>query len=337
MAIAFEIADINMSRMMRAVVVPKYGTPDVVKVKQIPIPKPKSDQVLVKVAASSLNALDVRLVKADPFFIRLMFGLFAPKRFGPGVDIAGTVEAVGANVTKFKPGDEVFGNILEQGKGGRGLAEYCVCLEKSLLIKPNNLTFQEAAAVPLGAQTSVVGLRDYVKPGKKVLVTGSSGAVGCYAVQVAKAYGAHVTAVCSTAKVDFVKSLGPDKVLDYNKVDYFKTGDTYDIVFDTACYHSLYAGRDALNPNGVFLLVGGNIGKIIWSNFIKSWLQKDGKKFTNVSIDDDTTGLATVKELVEEGKIFPPVDKVYPLEQAAAAMWRMERREVKGKIVVSIE
>lgn len=326
-----------MSRMMRAIVIPKYGTPDVVKLKQIPIPTARSDQVLVKVAAASLNALDLRLVKADPAFFRLLFGLFSPKGFGLGIDIAGTVEAVGANVTQFKPGDEVFGNILERGNGGKGLAEYCCCLEKSLVSKPSKLTFQEAAAIPLGAQTSVVGLRDYVKPGKRVLVTGSSGAVGCYAVQVAKAYGAHVTAVCSTTKVDFVKSLGPDKVLDYNKVDYFKTGDTYDIVFDAACYHSLYAGRDALNPNGVFLLVGGNACTVISSNFIKSSLQTDGKKFIKVSVDDDTTGLATVKELVEEGKIFPPIDKVFPLEKAADALWRMERRQVKGKIVISIE
>ena len=326
-----------MSKMMRMAVVTKYGTPDVVKIKQVPIPKPKPNQVLVKVAASSLNSVDIRVVKADPAFIRLGFGFFAPKSFGPGVDIAGKVEAVGSDVTMFKPGDEVFGNILEQGKAGRGLADYTVCHEKSLLIKPDNITMQQAAAIPLGAQTAVVGLRDYIKEGQRVLVTGSTGAVGCYAVQVAKAHGAHVTAVCATAKVEFVRSLGADKVLDYNEVDYLRTGDTYDIVFDAACYHSLYAVRDALNENGVHLLVGGSICKIVTSRIIKSRLETKGRTTKVVSLDDDETGLGQVKELVEQGSIFAPIDKVFPLEKVVDALWRMERRQVKGKIVVAIE
>lgn len=332
-----QISEDMASKLMLAAVVPRYGTPDVVKVKKIPIPRPNADQVLVKVVAASLNSVDLRVVKADPFFIRFVTGLFSPRGKVLGADVAGRVVAVGNNVTRFKPGDEVFGNILERAKGMGACAEYCCPREESLELKPPNVSFQEAAAFPLGAHTAVVGFRDCIKRGDRVLVTGSSGGVGCFAVQVAKAHGAHVTAVCSTEKVNFVKSLGPDKVVDYRKVDYFKTGDKYDIIFDAAAFRSLYDGRDALKPNGTYLLVGGLVRKLIGGQLFRWRLEKDGKKFQLVSLDDDTTGMGQVREIVEQGKLDAPIDKVYPLEEIRSALWRIENREVKGKVVIAVE
>lgn len=323
----------GIPKMMRAAAVYRYGK---IKVENKAVPLPKGKKVLVKVAAASLNSADIRFITADPFFLRLKLGLFSARGFTPGCDLAGKVVAIGEDVTRFEVGDLVFGNILERGEGVKSLAEYCCGLETSLEKIPNGISFKEAAAFPLGAQTAVVAMRDCVKEGDKVLITGSSGSVGCFAIQVAKAYGAHVTAVCSTSKVDFVKSLNPDKVIDYKKEDYFLTGETYDVIVDIAAYHSLYKGRDTLKPNGSYRLVGGSIRKLLGSMMFKSKLQSHGKSFEVVSLDYDTTGMSEVRRLVEERKIHAPVDREYTLEQVSEAVKRMVRREVLGKVIIDI-
>ena len=323
--------------LMRAAVLTKYGSPDHVQVKQVPIPKPKSGQVLVQVVAASVNSVDLRLIKSDPFFLRFVTGLFYPRGLILGADIAGRVVSVGKSVTRFKPGDEVFGNVLEKAKGLGGFGEYCCPQETSLEMKPSNVSFQEAAAMPLGAQTAVVGFRDHLREGDDVLITGASGGVGCYAIQVAKMYGAHVTAVCSTEKVGFVKGVGADKVIDYCTTNYFNSDVKYDIIFDIAAFHSLYEGRDALKPNGTYLLVGGLVRKLMGAQLYKSALEKDGKKFYTVSLDNDKTGMSEVRDTVSQGKLNAHIDKVYPLEDVSKAIWHVWNRKVKGKVVVAIE
>ncbi len=247
---------------MKAFIYTKYGPPDVLELQEIDKPVPGDDQVLVKVHAVSINAYDWHLLTADIFLVRLMGeGLRRPKHQILGADIAGTVETVGRNVTQFQPGDAVFGDIA--GSSSAGFAEYAVAREKQLAIKPANLSYDEAAAVPMAAITALQGLRyvGKIQAGQKVLIQGASGGVGTFAVQLARYYGAEVTAVCSSGKEDLIRSLGADFVIDYTREDFTRNGQKYDLILGVNGYHSLAAYKRALAPTGVYVMAGGSPGQ----------------------------------------------------------------------------
>ena len=243
---------------MKAIICTKYGSPDVLQFKEVEKPTPKDDEVLVKIHAASVNMYDWHLLTADIFMVRLMGGgLLRPKHPIPGADIAGRIEAAGSHIKQFRPGDEVFGDISACGDGG--FAEYVSVRESSLALKPSNLTFDEAAAVPMAATTALQGLRDqgHIQPGQKVLIQGASGGVGTFAVQIAKYYEAEVTAVCSTGNVDLALSLGADHVIDYTKKDFTQSGKQYDLILAVNGYHPLSAYQRALAPRGIYVMAGG--------------------------------------------------------------------------------
>ena len=245
---------------MKAIVYTKYGPPDVLHLEEVEKPIPKDNEILIKVHAASVNAYDWRHLRADPFFIRLMgVGLLRPKHKILGADIAGRVEAVGRNVTQFRPGDDVFG----EGSYG-GFAEFVCVDEKRVVLKPADLTFEEAAAVPMAALTALQGLRDkgQIQAGQKVLINGASGGVGTFAVQIAKSFGTEVTGVCSTAKMDLVRSIGADHVIDYTQEDVTNNGQQYDLIFDNAAYRSISKYRRILSPGGRYVLAGGSMARL---------------------------------------------------------------------------
>jgi NADPH:quinone reductase-like Zn-dependent oxidoreductase len=245
---------------MKAMVYTNYGSPDVLKLKEIQKPTPQNDEVLIHVRGAAVNAGDRLLLRGDPFMIRLTAGLRKPKHQILGADVAGRVAAVGRNVTQFQPGDDVFGDLSDSGFGA--FAEYVAAPAHAVALKPARMTFEEAAAVPSAAITALQGLRDQaqIQPGQKVLINGASGGVGTFAVQIAKALGAEVTAVCSTRHVARVRSLGADHVIDYQQEDYTQNGRQYDVILDAAAYRSLADNQRALAPEGVYVLVGGSGG-----------------------------------------------------------------------------
>ena len=245
---------------MKAIVCPKYGSPDVLQLKNIEKPAPKDDEVLIKVYAASVNSRDWRRMRANPFFLRLMTGgLLKPKNAILGADVAGRVEAVGSDVKQFLPGDEVFGVLSRYG--GRTFAEYVCAGENEIALKPANLSFEQAAAVPLAAMTALQGLRDKgnIQPGQKVLINGASGGVGTFAVQIAKSFGAEVTGVCSTRNLEMVRSLGADHVIDYTKEDFTQNGQQYDLILAVNGYHPISDYLHALKPEGTYVVAGGSM------------------------------------------------------------------------------
>jgi NADPH:quinone reductase-like Zn-dependent oxidoreductase len=258
---------------MKAVVYTKYGSPDVLQLKDVEKPAPKENEVLIKILAASVNAYDWHFLTADIFLLRLMGGgLLKPKYTRLGTDIAGRVETVGKNVKQFQPGDDVYGMV----RGG--FAEYACALEDALALKPSNLSFEEAAAVPMAAVTAVQGLRDEgrIQAGQKVLINGASGGVGTFAVQIAKSFGAEVTAVCSTRNVDQARSLGADHVIDYTKEDFTQSGQQYDLIFATNGYHSLSDYKRALTPRGIYVMAGGSKAQIFQAMLMGSWMSERG-------------------------------------------------------------
>ncbi|MFH0756810.1 MAG: NAD(P)-dependent alcohol dehydrogenase [Bacteroidota bacterium] len=315
---------------MKAIVQRKFGSPDVLELREIEKPVPGEDQVLLKIAAVSLNAYDWRHVRADPFLLRLMGGgLLKPKHPVLGADMAGTVEAVGKNVTRFQPGDEVFG----EGHYG-GLAEYACADQHCFVLKPANLSFEAAAAAPMAALTALQGLRNTgkIREKQKVLINGASGGVGTFAVQIAKSFGAEVTGVCSTSKVDLVRSLGADHVIDYTLEDITRLGERYDLIFDTAAYRSISDYKRILNPGGMYVLAGGSISRIMQLMF-KTSRNKNMRLISAKVIRED---LQTISELLETGKIKSAIDKSYPLTETAAAMRYLEQGHVRGKVVITV-
>src|SRR5438874_2588851 len=245
---------------MKAIVNTTYGSPDVLQFKEVARPTPKDDEVLVKVHAASVNAAELHLLRADPFLMRFMgYGLLKPKHTILGAAIAGRVEAVGRNVKQLQPGDEIFGDLTKSGWGA--FAEYVCSREDALALKPANVTFEEAAAVPLAAVTALQGLRakGQIQPGQKVLIHGAGGGVGTFAVQIAKSFGAEVTGVCSTRNVDMVRSLGADHVIDYTQADFTKNGQRYDFIFAVNGYHSIFDYKRALSCKGVYVMIGGSM------------------------------------------------------------------------------
>jgi len=319
---------------MKAIVYTKYGPHDVLQLTEIERPVPKDNEVLVKVQAASLNAYDWHMLRAKPFLVRLMGGgLVKPKNTILGADAAGRVEAVGGNVKQFKPGDEVFGTVKA------AFAEYTCPRENVLALKPANLSFEEAAAVPMAAITALQGLRDqgHIQPGQKVLINGASGGVGTFAVQMAKSFGAEVTAVCSPRNLDMAQSFGVDYVIDYTKEDFTKNEKRYDLIFAANGYHPISDYKRALSPKGRYVMAGGSTAQMFQAMLLGPWISMTGrKKMGGVAAKLSQKDLVFVKELIESGKVKPFIDRRYPLSEVADAVRYLEEGHARGKIVITI-
>ncbi len=326
------------TELMKAIVYRCYGSPDVLEFEDVEKPTPADDEVLVKVHAAAVNPLDWHYMRGSPYIMRLGVGLGAPTRTSMGVDFAGTVEAVGSNVKRFKPGDEVFG-----GRSG-AFAEYVTVREdRALALKPANMTFEQAASVPIAGITALQALRDkgQLKPGQKVLINGASGGVGTFAVQIAKSYGAEVTGVCSTRNVEMVRSIGADHVIDYTQEDYTKSGQHYDLIIDNVGNHSLLANRRVLNPDGIFVIIGGPKGNWLapLMNPIKALMLSPfvGQEFVMILAKLDKDDLAILGDLMQAGKVTPVIDRRYRLSEVPAAIRYSEEGHARGKIVIDLE
>ena len=325
---------------MKAVVYYNYGSPDVLQLEEVEKPVPTDNQVLVKVRAVSINPYDWHFMEGVPYIARVLgFGPLKPTSPRLGVDFAGTVEAVGKNVTQFKQGDEVFG-----GKGG-AFAEYLVINEKFLVAKPANITFEQAGSVQIAGLTALQGLRDKgkIQPGQKVLINGASGGVGTFAVQIAKSMGAHVTGVCSGRNVELVRSLGADHVIDYTKEDFTKGGQRYDVILDNVGNRSLSESRRVLTPNGRYVLVGGGgvndnrwigpFGAVIKTLLVKPFISQEMNMMMSEVKKEDLTLLV---ELMQSGKVKPVIDKTYPFSEIREAIRYVETGRARGKVVVTL-
>lgn len=320
---------------MKAILQTNYGSADVLKFAEVATPAPKENQVLVKVRAASINAADYRMMEAKPFFIRLMGdGFWKPKDPRIGRDVAGILEAVGENVTQFRPGDEVFG--CAEGS----FAEYALARESYLALKPAGVTFEDAAAVPIAAVTALQGLRDTggIRAGQKVLIQGASGGVGTFAVQLAKVFGTDVTAVCSPRNVEMARSLGADHVMDYTQEDFTRSGSHYDLIFAANGYHWLGAYKRALCPQGVYVCAGGTMPQFFQAMLLGAGMsEKGGRKLTSMGVakvtQEDLTYLA---ELLAASKITPVIDARYTLEKAPEAMRYVEEQHAQGKVVITV-
>lgn len=326
---------------MKAVVYTNYGSPDVLEIRDVKKPVPNDDQILIKVRAAAVNPLDWHFMEGTPYIMRAMgVGLRKPKDPRLGVDYAGQVEAVGKNVTQFKPGDEVFG-----GKTG-AFAEYvCARADRAIALKPANITFEQAASVPIAAITALQALRDKgkVHAGQKVLINGASGGVGTFAVQIAKSFGADVTGVCSTRNLDLVRSLGADHVIDYTKEDFTKGDERYDVILDNVGTQPLSGFRHALQPKGICVMIGGGgpndggligpmgrpIVALVMSPFIS---QKMGMMMAELNKQD----LTILGDLMQSGKVKPVIDRTYPLSQIAEAMRYLEAGHARGKVIITV-
>jgi len=324
---------------MKAIICPRYGSPDVLQLREVEKPSPQQDEVLIQINAASLNSRDLRMLRANPFFMRLMpGGLFRPKNKILGADLAGRVETIGSNVKQFTPGDEVFG-YLPSATGRGTLAEYVSANEKYLTLKPANLTFEQAAAVPLAATTALQGLRDKgnIQSGQKVLINGASGGVGTFAVQIAKSFGAEVTAVCSTRNLEMVRSLGEDHVIDYTVEDFTQTGQQYDLILAVNGYHPITDYLHALKPEGTCVVAGGSISQLFQAARVgRNNSKVGGQKITVLSLEHKHEDLIFIKELLESGKIIPFIDGCYPLNETREAFWYFEKEHPKGKVVIRV-
>jgi NADPH:quinone reductase-like Zn-dependent oxidoreductase len=322
---------------MKAIVYTQYGSPDELRLAEVTKPSPADDDVLVKVRAVGLNAADWRMLRADPFLVRFSNGLLAPKRTILGADIAGTVAATGAGVTQLRPGDAVFVELSVNRFGG--LAEFACVPQRAPAPKPANLSFEEAAAVPMGALTALQGLRDAgkIQPGQKVLIHGASGGVGTFAVQFAREFGAEVTAVCSTSKVDQARALGADHVIDYTREDFAKGGRQYDLILGVNGNRSLSDYERALTPTGIYVMAGGATSQMFQAILLgRLKTRPGGKTMRFVSAHASQTDLLFIKELIEAGRIKPVMDRCYPLEQTAEAFRYLEAGHAKGKVVITV-
>jgi NADPH:quinone reductase-like Zn-dependent oxidoreductase len=323
---------------MRAIVQTEYGAPDVLSLKEVDRPIISNHGVLVRIRAASVHAGDWHLMRGTPFLLRFMYGgLLKPKIQILGCDIAGEVEAVGRDVTQFQPGDLVFGDLSASGFGA--FAEYVCVPETALALKPNNLTFEEAATVPVSALAALQGLRDVskIQPGQKILINGASGGVGSFAVQMAKVFGAEVTAVCSTSKADMVRSLGADRILEDIQTAFLHHKQEYDSIFDAAAYHSVFNYLPLLTPQGTYAIVGGSTVRLFQGMFLGLWMARtSGKKVKCLVSQPNREDLIVLKDLLEAGKIRPWIDRTYPLQEVPTAIRCIEQRQVRGKVSITI-
>ncbi|MDQ0915092.1 NAD(P)-dependent alcohol dehydrogenase [Paenibacillus sp. V4I5] len=322
---------------MKAIVYTKYGTADVLKLKEVEKPTPKDNEVLIKVHAASVNSWDWDLLRGVPFMVRLE-GLLKPKYKILGADIAGRVEAVGKDVKQYLPGDEVFGDI--SGCSWGGFAEYVCARENALTLKSTSMTFEKAAAIPQAGVLALQGLRDkgQIQKGQKVLINGAGGGVGTFAVQIAKSFGAEVIGVDSTKKLAMLKSIGADQVIDYTQVDFTQNGQRYDLILDVAGYRSIFDYKRALTPKGTYVMVGGSMSRIFQVMFLGPWISMTGNKKMGILMHKPNKNDQNfIKELFEAGKVAPVIDRCYPLSEVAEALRYFGEGHPKGKVVISVE
>lgn len=321
---------------MKAILFPRYGSPDVLQLTEVEKPVPNENQVLIKVVAASANPLDWHRMRGEPFIARMGEGLRKPTDTRLGADLAGRVEAVGKNVTEFKPGDEVFGAI-----GAGSFAEYACTREKNLALKPGPISFEAAAAAPVVGLTALQGLRDtgQIRAGQKVLVNGASSGVGNFAVQLAKSYGTEVTGVCSTRNLEMVCSTGADHVVDYTREDFTRNGQTYDLIYDAIGNRSVSDYRRALTPKGKCVIAGfTSLPRLFEHMIMGPWMSRRGDKkvglmgVSNANKED----LLAIKELLETGKVVPVIDRRYPLRETAAAIRYLETMHARGKVIILV-
>jgi 2-desacetyl-2-hydroxyethyl bacteriochlorophyllide A dehydrogenase len=317
---------------MKAIICTKYGAPEYLKLKEVPKPSPSENEILIKMKATSITSGDSRIRRADPFAIRLIFGFNRPRKAILGVVVAGEVEAIGKKVTNFKIGDEIFGDA---GMNFGAHAEYVAVSENAALaLKPKNMTFEEAAAIPFGATASLYFLRKAnIQKGQKVLIYGGSGALGTAAVQLAKNYGAEVTAVCSGANIELVKSLGADKAIDYTKENFTQNGERYDIILETVGKSSFWEALKSLKPEGSLLLASASLGTILGFAIINLFISK---KIVSGVIKSTAEDMNFFKQLVENGKLKPVIDKTFSFEEAALAHAYVDKGHKKGNVILTL-
>jgi NADPH:quinone reductase-like Zn-dependent oxidoreductase len=321
---------------MKAIIFTEYGSPDVLQLKEVEKPTPKDDQVLIKVHAASANPLDWHRMRGAPFLARLSEGLRNPKDPRLGADVAGRVEAIGGSVTQFQPGDEVFGCVTG------AFAEYVCAGEHAFVLKPANLSFEQAASVPVVAFTALQGLRDtgHIQPGQQVLVNGAAGGVGTFAVQLAKSFGAEVTGVCSTRNLDMVRSIGADHVIDYTREDFTNNGQHYDLIYDAVGNRSVSAYKRALKPQGWCVIAGfTTMSRLFQHIVVGAWISKTGDKKIGLmgTAKPNKKDLIFIKELLEAGKVVPVIDRRYPLHETADAIRYLEAGHAQGKVIITVE
>ena len=322
---------------MKAIVCTKYGPPNVLQLKEVDKPTPRDNEVLVKIHAASLNAADLETLRGV-FLIRFVAPL-KPKYKILGSDIAGQVEAVGRNIKQFQPGDEIWGDLSRCGFGT--FAEYVCIPENALRLKPAGMTFEEAAAVPTAAVVALQNLRDKspIQPEQKVLINGAGGGVGTFAVQLAKYFGAEVTGVDSTSKLDLVRSIGADRVIDYTQEDFTKNGQHYDLILDVVVHRSVFDYKRALSPKGIVVMVGGSITRVFLNMLLGSLISMTGSKKMGLVMwkPNNKEDLDFLKELLETGKVVPVIDRRYPLSDVAEALRYLEEGHAQGKVVITVE
>lgn len=321
---------------MKAITYTEYGSPDVLQIKEVAKPTPTDDEVLIKVQAVSVNRSDWEGLRGKPLYARIG-GLLKPRHQILGSDIAGRVEMAGRNIRRFQPGDEVFGDIL--GRMG-GFAEYVCARERALALKPASMTFEEVAAIPQAAVIALQGIRDkgQVQPGQKVLINGAGGGAGTFAVQLAKLYGAEVTGVDNTGKLDFMRSLGADHVIDYTREDFTRNGKQYDLILDLVAHRSVFAYKRALRPNGSYFFVGGSVATIFQILLLGPWIRRTtGKKIRLLAVQPNLKDMVYITELYEAGKVVPIIDRRYPLTEVPEALRYLGEGRAKGKVVITVE
>ena len=323
---------------MKAIVYRRYGSPDVLACEDIATPAPAENEVLIKVSAAGVNPLDWHFMRGTPYLVRLMTGITKPKNTRLGVDVAGVVESVGNSVTQFKPGDAVF------GKCSGAFAEYACAAESWLVMKPSNITFDQAASVHIAGLSALQGLRDHAKlqAGQKVLINGAAGGVGTFAVQIAKSLGAVVTGVCSSRNVEMIRSIGADRVIDYTKEDFTQSEQRYDLILDCIGNHSLSARRRVLTANGICVMVGGpNVSlwigplvamlkTVVFSKFVS-------QRFVMMLTKSNQADLQTLREIMQEGKVTPVIDRCYALTEVPEAIRYLEEGHARGKVVITFD
>src|SRR2546429_6673629 len=320
---------------MKAIAYEKYGSADVLELKEVRKPEIEGDRVLVRILAASANPYDWHFMRGVPYIARpAAMGVRKPNHTLLGSDVAGEVEAVGNAVTRFRPGDEVFGFV---GEGG--FAEYVSAPERLLALKPINLSFEKAATVPLAAVTALQGLRDAgeIRSGEQVLIVGASGGVGTFAVQIAKWYGAQVTGVCSTRNLEMVRSIGADQVIDYTQEDFTKSGQRYDLILAVNGYHSLSAYKRALHPEGVYVMTGGSNAQMFQAMLLGPLISRTGRQqMGNSAHKPNKKDLNFMKELLEADKVVPVIDRRYTLSETAEAIRYLEKGHAQGKVVITV-